>query len=134
MLGYCCELLYSNGFLPIVFKLDPRSFGSPQCRPRLYILLFPRSRLEAFALSEADTYGTATHVMAQLARNHGIAGIDTFLYPDTCPLITSMLAACSASGAAVDDDVDLSADSAQQRWPDQHYQVHVCHDSAGLPM
>eukprot|EP00969_Alexandrium_andersonii_P297537 13150755-Alexandrium_andersonii.AAC.1 len=62
------HLLRSNGFVVRVWQLDPRRFGVPQSRPRLWFLVVKQTLLDECGISAEQGLQRMTSVMARLAR------------------------------------------------------------------
>ncbi len=89
-LAICLRELYMVGVLGCTVLLDPRLFGHPQSRPRLYIVLYSRTELEHAGLSDVDAYKITVETLESFA-HHGLVPIDAFLLRDDDPLIVDMI-------------------------------------------
>ena len=105
----------------MTLSLDPRLFGHPASRPRLYLLLFSRAHLESLGLSDDEVYNMTTSIMTKFC-HHGLASADDFLLPDSSPLIKSFL---ENPPADPHDCEQLAGNPVEPppdaRWPTQHF-------------
>lgn len=69
-----------------VFVLDPRLFGVPQCRPRLWLLAIPRKGLCEAGLDSAAADKCASDIMQRLAGGQ-LASLDDYLLHEQHPLV-----------------------------------------------
>lgn len=70
------------GFWTKVWSLDPRLFGVPQCRPRLWMASFPSESLRRLALSAEAADARLSDLMSRLTGSR-LAQFDDYLLPET---------------------------------------------------
>lgn len=137
-LGQVVSALWRIGLTTATFKLDPRCFGHPQSRPRLYILVWPMEVLHKLGMDEVAAYELAVSVMDSLATGHGMVPLDDLMLPESSELVQGMLNTGARAGAADEgDDTNMGAEDTEpvrtrprankvgkvERWPLQHYHL-----------
>jgi len=73
-------------FHVILHKLDPRYYGSPQSRHRLYFNCFPRTALEALELSDEEATTRFCAIMDRLSGSQ-ITHLDEYLLDGSDPRV-----------------------------------------------
>ena len=74
------------GFCMIPLVVDPRMFGMPVCRPRLFLLCLPLQKLVDAGVSEGQLRAMATQHMQKLCTSQ-MRDLDDFLLDDADPII-----------------------------------------------
>ena len=65
-LDHCVHLLNQEGFWVYVALLDPRFFGCPVSRERVWMLAMPREKITAVGMTEADMDQVASRVIGAI--------------------------------------------------------------------
>lgn len=85
-----------------VWHLDPRDFGTPQCRPRLWMSCVPKRELKRMGISEHVAGAILSDVMNRLAGSR-LAPLDDFLLDDEDEVLEEErkeMRGCCATGDA----------------------------------
>jgi hypothetical protein len=88
-LATCLNMLDKSGFCTTVFWLDPKLFGAPAARSRLWMVCLRRRKLRRLGVTDEEARGFVTHTMDQIAGSQ-ISRIDEFLLAEDDPLVKSM--------------------------------------------
>lgn len=91
----CLSSLQAAGFEAITWRLDPRDFGQPVSRPRLFMLAFPSSSLELAGIGVDEFRTTAKRLMDAMTCNE-CHDLDYFLLSENHVLVRQYLRECEA--------------------------------------
>ncbi|CAK9069024.1 unnamed protein product [Durusdinium trenchii] len=130
-LEYCNHLARRHGLLMLAFTLDPRSFGMPVTRSRVWLICFSEALLQDAHMTEADVQQLAQSVILKV-RDAQIRDLDEFLLPLSHPLVQAELQRAKqlhAKRLAAEESRKTSGKTKSAKWPETH--ARVC-DQLGL--
>ena len=90
-LDWCVALLNKFGFWVMVFKLDPRMFGMPVSRGRLWLVCIKKTILTDVGISDEEATQLAKKMMQDIVNDQPWRRMEDFLLPEDHPIIRRAL-------------------------------------------
>ena len=127
-LDFCISMLSDLGWWSTTFVLDPRCFGFPVKRARVWIIAVPPHVAAATGLTHEELRELASEIMTKLAIREAreMRDLDDFLCSDDHPAVRQGLASARAAGTLASATASGSSPPPRKRqckWPERHAKV-----------
>lgn len=124
-LDYCHRRMYQAGLLLMPFLLDPRMFGVPVSRQRIWMICVPLWMVSESGLSEEEVILEAQSMLDRLVdcSSHSCRSLEDFLYPVSHPCVQAEIQRGLDAKEKRESKKKGSKQKKPPKWATQHAQA-----------
>ena len=119
-LDWCVGMLEALGFWTFCFKLDPRQFGMPVARGRIWIIAVKLQTLQRAGMTSSTTDELAKKVMQQVVDDQKWRRLEDFLLPENHPELLHWHRCTSARAEKKRTGKGSKGKGTLPAWPEKH--------------